>query len=146
MSHRSAWAAAWDRCCGGGWGTVGERNRGDFPLGTFLIKLMHAGRVRRRRRLSPLGLMRGKGSRAMANTDTEQLTLLAKLVIAAGIALVVAGAVSHPVTIAAVDRIWHQELARASASHLDLLSLVGRCRKCMARITARICSLGRMER
>src|SRR5262252_552418 len=51
----------------------------------------------------------------MANTDTEELTLLAKLVIAAGIALMVAGAVSHPVTIATVDRIWYQELARASA-------------------------------
>src|SRR5215468_11231591 len=59
--------------------------------------------------------MRGKGSRAMANTDTEELTLLAKLVIAAGIALMVAGAASHPVTIATVDRIWYQELARASA-------------------------------
>src|SRR5215475_5091255 len=59
--------------------------------------------------------MRGKGSKAMANTDTEGLTLLAKLVIAAGIALMVAGAVSHPVTIATVDRIWYQELARASA-------------------------------
>src|SRR5262249_199674 len=31
------------------------------------------------------------------------------------IALMVAGAVSHPVTIATVDRIWYQELARASA-------------------------------
>ena len=51
----------------------------------------------------------------MANTDTEELTLLAKLVVAAGIALMVAGAVSHPVTIATVDRIWYQELARASA-------------------------------
>ena len=51
----------------------------------------------------------------MANTDTEELTLLAKLVIATGIALMVAGAVSHPVTIATVDRIWYQELARASA-------------------------------
>ena len=82
----------------------------------------------------------------MTNTDTEQLTLLAKLVIAVGIALMVAGTVSHPVTMAVAERIWDQELARASASHLDLLSLVGRCRKCMARITARICSLGRMER
>src|SRR5262249_19280886 len=54
-------------------------------------------------------------SGAMANTNTEELTLLAKLVIAAGIALMVAGAVSHPVTIATVDRIWYQELARASA-------------------------------
>ena len=51
----------------------------------------------------------------MANTDTEELTLLAKLVIAAGIALMVAGVVSHPVTNATVDRIWYQELARASA-------------------------------
>src|SRR5215469_13148771 len=51
----------------------------------------------------------------MANTDTEELTLLAKLVLAAGIALMVAGAVSHPVTIATVDRIWYQELARVSA-------------------------------
>ena len=51
----------------------------------------------------------------MANPDTEELTLLAKLVIAAGIALMVAGVVSHPVTIATVDRIWYQELARASA-------------------------------
>src|SRR5262245_41716774 len=54
-------------------------------------------------------------SGAMANTNTEKLTLLAKLVIAAGIALMVAGAMSHPVTIATVDRIWYQELARASA-------------------------------
>src|SRR5215469_9897493 len=59
--------------------------------------------------------MQGKGSSAMANTDTEELTLLAKLVIATGIALMVAGVVSHPVTIATVDRIWYQELARASA-------------------------------
>src|SRR5262249_1737990 len=59
--------------------------------------------------------MRGKGSRAMTNTDTEELTLLAKLVIAAGIALMVAGLVSHPVTIANAERIWYQELARASA-------------------------------
>ena len=51
----------------------------------------------------------------MTNTDAEGLTLLAKLVIAAGIALMVAGAVSHPVTIAAADRIWYQELARAGA-------------------------------
>jgi len=51
----------------------------------------------------------------MANTDSQGLTLLAKLVIAASIALMVAGAVSHPVTIAAVQRIWYQELARASA-------------------------------
>jgi hypothetical protein len=51
----------------------------------------------------------------MADTGTQKLTLLAKLVIAAGIALLVAGAVSHPVTVATVDRIWYQELARASA-------------------------------
>jgi hypothetical protein len=51
----------------------------------------------------------------MASNDTQELTLLAKLVIAIGIALMVAGAVSHPVTIATVDRIWYQELARASA-------------------------------
>jgi hypothetical protein len=51
----------------------------------------------------------------MANTDTQELTLLAKLVVAIGIALMVAGVVSHPVTIAAVERIWYQELARASA-------------------------------
>jgi len=51
----------------------------------------------------------------MASTDTQELTLLAKLVIAAGVALMVAGAVSHPLTIATVERIWYQELARASA-------------------------------
>ena len=51
----------------------------------------------------------------MANTDSQGLTLLAKLVIAIGIALLVAGAVSHPVTIAAAERIWYQELARATA-------------------------------
>jgi hypothetical protein len=51
----------------------------------------------------------------MADTDTQKLTLLAKLVIAIGIALLVVGAVSHPVTVAAAERIWHQELARASA-------------------------------
>jgi len=51
----------------------------------------------------------------MANTDVQKLTLLAKLVVAAAIALMVAGVVSHPVTIATVDRIWYQELARASA-------------------------------
>src|SRR5215831_6400817 len=59
--------------------------------------------------------MRGKGSRAMADTDTQELTLLAKLVIAIGIALMVAGTVSHPITIAVAERIWYQELARASA-------------------------------
>jgi hypothetical protein len=51
----------------------------------------------------------------MANTDTQELTLLAKLVIAVGIALMVAGTVSHPVTMAVAERIWDQELARASA-------------------------------
>src|SRR5262249_2401429 len=63
----------------------------------------------------PLGFIARQETRAVANTDTEELTLRAKLVIAAGIALMVAGAVSHPVTIATVDRIWYQELARASA-------------------------------
>lgn len=51
----------------------------------------------------------------MADTHTQELTLLAKLVIAAGIALMLAGAMSHPVTVATVERIWNQELARASA-------------------------------
>src|SRR6516164_3586179 len=63
----------------------------------------------------PLGLNARQGSTAMASTDTQELTLLAKLVIAAGVALMVAGAVSHPLTIATVERIWYQELARASA-------------------------------
>ena len=52
----------------------------------------------------------------MANTDAEGLTVLAKLVIAVAVALLVAAAVSHPVTIAAAERVWDQELARASAT------------------------------
>src|SRR5215472_9310595 len=45
-------------------GAVGERYRGDFPLGTFLIKLMHAGRVRRRRTLPPLAFSARQGEQS----------------------------------------------------------------------------------
>jgi hypothetical protein len=51
----------------------------------------------------------------MADTEVQKLSILAKLVVATGIALMVAGAMSHPVTIAAAERIWYQELTRASA-------------------------------
>jgi len=65
-------------------------------------------------KVTPLGLDARQQEQA-DDTDIQELTLLAKLVIAAGIALMVAGMVSHPVTIGTADRIWYQELARASA-------------------------------
>lgn len=51
----------------------------------------------------------------MADTvQQQQLSLLAKLVAAALIVLVVAGIVWHGVTVATVERVWHQLLARPS--------------------------------
>jgi hypothetical protein len=50
----------------------------------------------------------------MTNTGQQQLGLLAKLVFAALVALVVAGAFWHGVTAANFKRIWFHELARPS--------------------------------
>jgi tryptophan-rich sensory protein len=50
----------------------------------------------------------------MAESAQQQLGLLAKLVLAAIVVLIVAGAVWHGVTVATFKRIWYQELARPS--------------------------------
>jgi hypothetical protein len=50
----------------------------------------------------------------MADATQPPLSRLARLIVAALIVLVIAGAVWHGVTIANVKRIWYQELARPS--------------------------------
>ena len=48
----------------------------------------------------------------MADTDTQELSLLAKLVLAALIVLVVAGVVLHGITFEVIGRLWHDLIAR----------------------------------
>jgi hypothetical protein len=48
----------------------------------------------------------------MTDTEPQELGLLAKLVIAAAIVLIVAGALWHGVTIEAFQRIWHDLVER----------------------------------
>ena len=48
----------------------------------------------------------------MANTDTQELGLLAKLVIGAAIVLIVAGALWHGVAAEAWQRLWHDLMER----------------------------------
>ena len=51
----------------------------------------------------------------MTDTERQELSLLAKVVIALGIALIVAGLIWHSVSIATFQRIWHDLLARPDA-------------------------------
>ena len=48
----------------------------------------------------------------MADTDTHELSLLAKLVLAALIVLVIAGVVLHGITFEVIERLWHDLIAR----------------------------------
>ena len=50
----------------------------------------------------------------MADTAYQRLSLLARLVAAALVLLVAAGIAWHGVTVATVERVWHQLLARPS--------------------------------
>jgi tryptophan-rich sensory protein len=50
----------------------------------------------------------------MPDADTHGLSLLAKLIVALLVLLIVAGVMWHGVTIATLQRIWYQELARPS--------------------------------
>src|SRR5438132_13286549 len=51
----------------------------------------------------------------MADTDTQKLTLLAKLVVAFILVMIVAGVVWHGVSVPTFQRIWHDLVARPDA-------------------------------
>ena len=51
----------------------------------------------------------------MTDTNSQKLSLLAKLVVASIVVLIVAGVVWHGVTVATFERIWRQLIERADA-------------------------------